>query len=42
MSIVLIDGVQLTKLMLDYQVGVQVRASYTLFEVDEDFFDFTD
>lgn len=42
MSIVLIDGVRLTKLMLDYQVGVQVRASYTLFEIDEDFFELVD
>lgn len=38
-SIVLIDGIKLTKLMLKYRVGVQVKASFDLFEVDDDFFE---
>ncbi|QEU47954.1 hypothetical protein FMM01_11910 [Schleiferilactobacillus harbinensis] len=38
-SIVLIDGIQLTDLMLQYHVGVQVKQTLQLFEVDEDFFD---
>lgn len=38
-SIVLIDGIQLTDLMLEYHVGVQVKQTLQLFEVDEDFFD---
>lgn len=38
-SIVLIDGIQLTNLMLQYHVGVQVRKHLDLFEIDEDFFE---
>ncbi len=38
-SIVLIDGIQLTNLMLQYQVGVQVKKHLNLFEIDEDFFE---
>ncbi|WP_225427041.1 restriction endonuclease [Companilactobacillus kedongensis] len=38
-SIVLIDGIQLTELMLQYHVGVQVKNSFELFEIDEDFFE---
>ncbi|MFT8703647.1 MAG: restriction endonuclease [Oenococcus oeni] len=38
-SIVLIDGIELTNLMLKYHVGVQVKDHYDLFEIDEDFFD---
>lgn len=38
-SIVLIDGIQLTNLMLQYQVGVQVKQHLDLFEIDEDFFE---
>lgn len=38
-SIVLIDGIKLTNLMLKYRVGVQVKASFELFEVDDDFFE---
>ena len=38
-SIVLIDGIQLTELMLQYHVGIQVKNSYQLFEIDEDFFE---
>lgn len=41
-SIVLIDGIQLTSLMLKYHVGVQqdrARKSYELLAIDEDYFD---
>jgi restriction system protein len=38
-SIVLINGVQLTDLMLKYQVGVQSKQTYELFTIDEDYFD---
>lgn len=38
-SIVLIDGIQLTELMLQYHVGIQIKNSFELFEIDEDFFD---
>ncbi|WP_334329333.1 restriction endonuclease [Companilactobacillus sp. HBUAS59699] len=38
-SIVLIDGIQLTELMLQYHVGIQVKDSFELFEIDEDFFE---
>lgn len=37
-SIVLIDGIQLTNLMLQYHVGVQVKKHLDLFEIDDDFF----
>ncbi|WP_054665597.1 restriction endonuclease [Lacticaseibacillus camelliae] len=41
-SIVLIDGIKLTSLMLKYHVGVQqdrARKSYELLAIDEDYFD---
>jgi restriction system protein len=38
-SIVLIDGVQLTNLLLHYHVGVQAKRKYELFQIDEDYFD---
>ena len=38
-NIKLIDGDTLTKLMIDYKVGVQVQMTYELFEIDNDFFD---
>lgn len=38
-NIKLIDGDTLTKLMIDYKVGVQVQKTYELFEIDNDFFD---
>ena len=38
-KIVLIDGIRLTSLMLRYGVGVQARESFTVFGVDEDFFE---
>lgn len=36
--LVLIDGQRLTRLMIDYEVGVQVRRAVHIVEVDEDFF----
>jgi len=38
-SIVLVDGIQLTDLMLQYRVGVQVKKNLELFEIDKDFFE---
>lgn len=38
-QIVLVDGIQLTDLMLEYEVGVQVKCEYKLYEIDGDFFD---
>lgn len=37
--IVLIDGRRLAELMIKYGVGVQVRQSYDVVEIDEDFFE---
>lgn len=37
--VVLVDGVQLTTLMLNYGVGVQPKKTLTLLEIDEDFFE---
>lgn len=36
--IILIDGARLTDLMIRYSVGVQVRETYSIVEIDEDFF----
>jgi restriction system protein len=36
--IILIDGERLAGLMIRYGVGVQVRQSYKVVEIDEDFF----
>lgn len=36
--IILIDGERLTTLMIKFGVGVQVRETYTVVEIDEDFF----
>ncbi|GJN42929.1 restriction endonuclease [Corynebacterium ammoniagenes] len=36
--IILIDGSRLTDLMIRYGVGVQVRETYKIVEIDEDFF----
>ncbi|WP_208422585.1 restriction endonuclease [Latilactobacillus fragifolii] len=36
--IVLINGLQLSDLMLQYQVGVNIKKQYTTFDIDEDFF----
>lgn len=38
-NIRLIDGEALTKLMIEYKVGVQVQSTYELLEIDNDFFD---
>ncbi|MGQ4553712.1 restriction endonuclease [Dermabacteraceae bacterium CCM 9519] len=38
-AIVLIDGLKLTSLMLSYGVAVQKSREFTLYTVDEDFFD---
>jgi restriction system protein len=35
----LIDGQRLTELMIEYRVGVQVKQTYEIVEVDEDFFE---
>jgi restriction system protein len=37
--VILIDGVRLVGLMIKYRVGVQVRQSYDIVELDEDFFE---
>lgn len=38
-KIILIDGIRLTSLMLNYGVAVQKAREFTLFALDEDFFD---
>ena len=38
-SIVLIDGAKLVDLMHDYNVGVQVKTTYEVKELDNDFFE---
>lgn len=38
-SIVLIDGIMLTDLMLQYNVGVKLKYNYALYDIDEDFFE---
>jgi len=37
--IILIDGPRLTDLMIKYRIGVQIRQSFDVVEVDEDFFE---
>lgn len=37
--LVLIDGTELTRLMVRYDVGVAVKETYQLKSVDDDFFD---
>ena len=37
-TIILIDGKKLTDLMLEYNVGIQIKAVYEVKEMDEDFF----
>ena len=37
--IVLIDGQRLAELMIERRVGVQVKQSYDIVDVDEDFFE---
>ncbi len=36
--IILVDGNRLTRLMMEYGVGVQVQQTYRVVEIDEDFF----
>lgn len=38
-KVVLIDGRQLSSLMIDFDVGVSAAASYTVKRVDSDYFD---
>jgi restriction system protein len=37
--VVLIDGARLSELMVTYGVGVQARETYSVVEVDEDYFE---
>jgi restriction system protein len=37
--VILIDGQRLAQLMIKYRVGVQVKQSYEVVEIDEDFFE---
>ena len=37
--IVLVDGKDLTRHMLNYGVAVEKRQVFTLYEIDEDYFD---
>ncbi|MDO4898950.1 MAG: restriction endonuclease [Rothia sp. (in: high G+C Gram-positive bacteria)] len=38
-TLVLIDGIRLTRLMLEYGVGVQLAQQVAFYQVDEDYFD---
>ena len=38
-KIVLVDGVALAKLMIEYNVGVSVETTYSIKRIDSDFFD---
>lgn len=38
-TIILVDGTQLSELMLQYNVGVQVKTTYEVKEIDHDFFE---
>ena len=37
--VVLIDGPRLAELMIRYRVGVQIKRTYEVVEVDEDYFE---
>ena len=37
--VILIDGAELTRLMVDYDIGVRLRQSYRIKRIDEDYFD---
>ena len=39
MKLVLIDGKKLAELMIQYEVGVQVKSTYRISKVDHDFFE---
>ena len=38
-KVVLIDGEQLCRLMMDHKIGVTVRQTYEIMDVSQDFFD---
>ena len=38
-TIILINGKQLTKLMIEYNVGVQINYSYDIKKIDNDYFE---
>lgn len=38
-NVILVDGEKLVELMMEYNVGVQIRSTYEVKEVDEDFFE---
>ncbi|MBR5231026.1 MAG: restriction endonuclease [Clostridia bacterium] len=38
-KIVLVDGHQLTRLMIEYSIGVSVQSTYTIKKIDSDYFD---
>ena len=38
-KIVLVDGHQLTKLMIEYGIGVSIQSTYTIKKIDSDYFD---
>ncbi|MBR6570455.1 MAG: restriction endonuclease [Clostridia bacterium] len=40
-KIVLVDGHQLTRLMIEYGIGVSVQSTYTIKKIDSDYFDDT-
>ena len=40
-KIVLVDGKQLTRLMIEYGIGVSVQSTYTIKKIDSDYFDDT-
>ena len=37
--IVLIDGLRLAEMMIDHNVGVSVEATYTVKQIDSDYFE---
>ena len=40
-KIVLVDGRQLTRLMIEYGIGVSVQSTYMIKKIDSDYFDDT-
>ena len=40
-KIVLVDGHQLTRLMIEYGIGVSIQSTYTIKKIDSDYFDDT-
>jgi restriction system protein len=37
-KIILINGIKLVDLMINYDIGVQTKTTYKIKEIDEDFF----